>query len=386
MAIFDNIGGLLGDLSDYGFGVPKNTGLISDTADIDAINRRALMSGLINAGLTYAATPKNLNAGSPLPYLGRAALSGFGASQNVIDQALNTAYRNKMLAGRDDNIRTYEKDRQKITEQYDPLTKTWSVLGTSSLDAPKEEKPEGFTDAFANAANVLFSTTNPSDLTLDQRKQVAAYVKQLEKDKSPQNVINMPPPSKAILDVDKETLTGLTSSANSARSIANYTRNINSLIGDQQGSGVIKLGADVQNYLGIKSPTANVNQVVQAIATKGATEIRTPGSGSTSDLEFNAYRSAFPTLATSKEGRELMIQIADANATRNAKLSDWARKNVQEGTFSYEGLAAYDNSLGQAVSDKVRKKVDELTGNVQTAPSKLSPEGQSVFDKYRPRN
>ena len=140
MAIFDNIGGLLGDLSDYGFGVPKNTGLISDTADIDAINKRALASGGVNALLTYLATPKNLNAGSPLPYLGRAALSGFGAAQNTVDQALNTAYRNRMLSSRDDNIRTYEKDRQKITEQYDPLTKTWSVLGTSSLDAPKEAK------------------------------------------------------------------------------------------------------------------------------------------------------------------------------------------------------------------------------------------------------
>ena len=137
MAIFDNIGGLLGDL---GIGVPRNTGLISDTADIDAINKRALMSGGVNALLTYLATPKNLNAGSPLPYLGRAALSGFGASQNVIDQALNTAYRNKMLAGREDNIRTYEKDRQKITEQYDPTTKTWSPLAVSPLDAPKEAK------------------------------------------------------------------------------------------------------------------------------------------------------------------------------------------------------------------------------------------------------
>lgn len=101
MAIFDNIGGLLGDL---GIGVPRNTGLISDTADIDAINKRALMSGGVNALLTYLATPKNLNAGSPLPYLGRAALSGFGAAQNTVDQALNTAYKNRILAGRDDGF------------------------------------------------------------------------------------------------------------------------------------------------------------------------------------------------------------------------------------------------------------------------------------------
>ena len=138
MAIFDNLGGLLGDLSDYGIGVPKNTGLIADT-DIDAINRRALTSGLINAGLTYLATPKNLNAGSALPYLGRAALSGFGASQNTIDQALNTAYRNKILAGKEDNVRTYESDRKKITEIYDPITKETKRY-ESPLDAPKEAK------------------------------------------------------------------------------------------------------------------------------------------------------------------------------------------------------------------------------------------------------
>ena len=136
MAIFDNLGGLL---SDYGIGVPRNTGLISDTADIDAINKRALTSGLINAGLTYLATPKNLNVGSALPYLGRAALSGFGASQNVIDQALNTAYRNKILAGKEDNMRTYESDRKKITEIYDPITKETKRY-ESPLDAPKEAK------------------------------------------------------------------------------------------------------------------------------------------------------------------------------------------------------------------------------------------------------
>jgi hypothetical protein len=106
MALFDTnsgLGGLLGDLSDYGFGVPKNTGLIAD-ADRDAINKRALMSGGISALLTYLATPKNLNAGSALPYLGRAGLAGFGASQDVIDRSLNTAYRNKILAGRDDGF------------------------------------------------------------------------------------------------------------------------------------------------------------------------------------------------------------------------------------------------------------------------------------------
>jgi hypothetical protein len=107
MALFDTnsgLGGLLGDLGDYGFGVPRNTGGLVADAEREAINKRALLSGLISAGLTYAATPKNLNTGSALPYLGRAGLAGFGASQDVVDRSLNTAYRNQILSARDDKL------------------------------------------------------------------------------------------------------------------------------------------------------------------------------------------------------------------------------------------------------------------------------------------
>jgi len=113
MALFDTnsgLGGLLGNLGDYGFGLPSNTGGLIADEDRDAINKRALMSGLINAGLTYAATPKNLNTGSALPYLGRAGLAGFGASQDVIDRSLNAAYRNQILAARDNKDQLYTID------------------------------------------------------------------------------------------------------------------------------------------------------------------------------------------------------------------------------------------------------------------------------------
>ncbi len=110
MALFDRMGGLLGNLGDYGFGLPSNTGGLVADEDRDAINKRALLSGLISAGLTYAATPKNLNTGSALPYLGRAGLAGFGASQDVIDRSLNTAYRNRILSARDDTDKLYTID------------------------------------------------------------------------------------------------------------------------------------------------------------------------------------------------------------------------------------------------------------------------------------
>lgn len=54
----------------------------------DKLKNQALMQGLLGGVATYLATPKNLNAGSALPYLGKAYLGGMQQSQNVYDQAL----------------------------------------------------------------------------------------------------------------------------------------------------------------------------------------------------------------------------------------------------------------------------------------------------------
>jgi hypothetical protein len=343
MAFFDTNTSPFAGMNIFGAKQPEYLGGLLSQEQQDKLKNQSLLSGILGAGATYLAQPKNQNIGLGA-ILGKSYLGGMQGAQG----AYNTAAENEL-------------QKMKIAKEQRDALLDFQKAVPSDVREYEYAKNQGYGGNFQDWAREMANL------------------------KAPKTNINLPNPTKAILDVDKDTLTGLTSSANSARSIANYTRNINTLIGDQQGSGVVKLGADVQNYLGIPSKEANVNQVVQAIATKGATEIRTPGSGSTSDLEFNAYRSAFPTLATSKEGRQLMIQIADANAIRNSKLSDWARKNIQAGTFSYEGLAAYDNSLGNAVSDSIKQKVDALSGTAATNKPGLSQEGQTIYNLYKPK-
>ena len=135
--ITSGLGNLFDGMNVFGSSIPSG---ILDTAQEEKLRKQALFQGLLGTAATYLATPKNLNTGSALPYIGKAFLGGMNSSQDVIDRALNNAYRQKLLAGKEDNIRTYEKDRQKITEQFDPIKKTWTTLGTSSLDAPKEAK------------------------------------------------------------------------------------------------------------------------------------------------------------------------------------------------------------------------------------------------------
>ena len=340
MAFFDTGTSPFEGMNIFGAKQPEYLGGLLTQEQQDKLKNQSLLSGLLSAGATYLAQPKNQNLGLGT-ILGKSYLGGMQGAQGAYTAAAES-----------------EMNKLKIAkEQRD-----------AQLDYIKALP--------ADIREFQYAQENPAFLD---------YAKTMANLKAPKTTIQMPNPAKEILDVDKETLKGLVASTNSARSIANQTRTIDAAIGNAGGSGVVKLSADVQNYLGITSPEANVNQLVNAIATKGATEIRTPGSGSTSDLEFGAYKSAFPTLATSKEGRQLMVKIANANAIRNAKLSDWARKNVQAGTFSYEGLGAYDNSLGNAVSDDIKKQVEALQskGNAPLNVPSLSPQGQSVFEIYR---
>jgi hypothetical protein len=357
MALFDTNSGLGNlfngmnifgaKLPDYLSGVPGQgetpavPGLLNQ-AQQDKLRNQSLLSGILGAGATYLAQPKNQNIGLGA-ILGKSYLGGMQGAQGVY----NTATENEM----------------------------------NKLKIAKEQR-----DAELDRLKAI-----PNDIRqFEYGLENPAYFAREEKLKTlsrPTNIINNAP-AKAILDVDKGTIEGLVASTNSARNIANNTKTISSLIGNQQGSGAIKLTSDLQNFLGVKTPTANVNQVIEAIATKGATEIRTPGSGSTSDLEFGAYKSAFPSLATSKEGRDLMVKIADANAIRNAKLSDWARKQYQAGTFSYEGLAAEDNRLGRAVSPEIEARVKQLTGekaNVNNPNQAIFNQADQILNRTIPR-
>jgi hypothetical protein len=315
----------------FGAKAPEYLGGLLTQEQQDKLKNQSLLSGILGAGATYLAQPKNQNIGLGA-ILGKSYLGGMQGAQGVYSSATENEM-NKLKIAKE--LRDAELDRLKAIP--------------------------------TDVREFQFGLENPAYFARQEKLKTLA---------APKTNINLNP-NKALLDVDKGTIEGLVASTNSARSIANQTRTINSLIGSQPGSGAIKLTADLQNFLGVNTPTANVNQAVQAIATKAATEIRTPGSGSTSDLEFGAYRSSFPSLATSKEGRDIMVKIAEANATRNAKLSDWARKQYQAGTFSYEGLAAEDNRLGRAVSPEIEARVKQLTGE----KANVNNPNQAIFNQ-----
>ena len=137
MALFDNnpisaltnpvksgIGSLFEGMTPFGGSIPS--GVLAPEQEAKLRNQ-ALFQGLLGTAATYLATPKNLNAGSPLPYLGRAFLGGMGASQDVIDRAI----RQQLLAGRSDPFGTLDISKytpESIKEFQKTGNKDYSLL------------------------------------------------------------------------------------------------------------------------------------------------------------------------------------------------------------------------------------------------------------------
>jgi hypothetical protein len=105
----------------------------------DKLRNQSILQGLLGAGATYLATPKNLNAGSALPYLGKAFLGGMQQSQNVYDQA---------LAGKVKQLELEQGARKLEMEGLTPLEKLMKRRET--LSAVKQDDA-----SYTNAQNQI---------------------------------------------------------------------------------------------------------------------------------------------------------------------------------------------------------------------------------------
>ena len=145
MALFDTnsgLGNLFNGMNVFGTSIP--TGIL-DPAQEEKLRNQALLSGTLGTVANYLATPKNLNAGSALPYLAKAYIGGMGASQGTVDTALNNLYRQQLLAGRNDpfgNLDITKFTPESIKAFQQSGNKDYSALKPTQ-EAVRSESPFG---------------------------------------------------------------------------------------------------------------------------------------------------------------------------------------------------------------------------------------------------
>lgn len=199
---------------------------------------------------------------------------------------------------------------------------------------------------------------------------------------APTTQINLPAEGgkAALKELDLPRAQQFTSGAASARAFANDAKVIADLLKNTGGGDIVKLSTALMSRLGIQTDTVAAVDLANSLSVRGATQIRPPGSGSTSDTEFRAYLTAFPSLQNSARGREIMAKYGDAIAKRSAKLADHARKLIREDKFSEEEMANFDDKLGPVLQqdfwDLVRPS--DRAGAVQPPPATTAPVRREV--------
>jgi hypothetical protein len=164
--------------------------------------------------------------------------------------------------------------------------------------------------------------------------------------------------------LDAQQISGMSAKTIASREFANNAAAINNLLKGAGGGVTVKVGAELATALGLPSQTADANALATALQTRAATQVRAAGSGSTSDLEFKAYLSVFPSLMNSEQGRALMAKGLQAFADRDALIEKKARELFRDKNYSGQAIAEYDRSLGSVLGEEFKPFLSQ-TGATQ---------------------
>lgn len=191
-------------------------------------------------------------------------------------------------------------------------------------------------------------------LPKDQSFQISSSGKidQVSKGELVKNIIDKG--STELEKLDAQQISGMSSKTIASREFANNAAAINNLLKGAGGGVTVKVGADLATALGLPSQTADANALATALQTRAATQVRAAGSGSTSDLEFKAYLSVFPSLMNSEQGRALMAKGLQAFADRDALIEKKARELFRDKNYSGQAIAEYDRSLGSVLGEEFK--------------------------------
>ena len=348
------------------------------------IRQQSQQAGLLNFGLNLLAnsgpTDRPMTFGQRLA---PAILGGYQAAQGVTQSQLQQ----NLAAQKMQKENAFRKAIQE--SMVTRPTGTGLTQGGIGSQAEMLSRPEfgGEFAAESTRAGLLSNPNLPTTRTLDQNRFMTALAEYnplefakiqatAQKDTSPSKIKEfaafqaMPedqqkaylklqallnPPSQTtfvdkgpneLRQLDAKEISALSGKVNSAREFANTAGAIENLLTGLGGGQPVAVGAELAQFLGISSKTADANTLAKALQVRSATQVRAAGSGSTSDLEFKSFLSVFPSLGNTEQGRTLMSKGLRAFAERDALIEKKARELFDKNQYSAGAIAAYDASLG----------------------------------------
>jgi hypothetical protein len=370
--------------------------------------QRAENSALNMGALNAIAQLLSLSGAQPRPVgtgqaLGQALIGGLGGYQSSMDRTLNDMLRSTQVRDMLDKQAREKRFREQIGGAYSnrPSGTGLTMSGDGSQQQMLLDQIQDFgQEGRASTVGALQSNVNlPQERVLDQNKFMAAlseynpleYAKMtMTGDKAPDVIrtfesfskmnpeqqkqflafrsagtpqTNISLGDKGADKIQSKSVEGYVGRADSARQMAVASNVVADLLEGQGGGKAVQIGTDLARTLGLgdKGSIASADAAA-ALVTQTAVKVRPEGSGSTSNIEFDAYRQSVPSLANSQQGRRLMANINSAFADRNELLADYAMQLYRDGRYSLKAMKDYDQSLGAILPPNFNEQVTAITG------------------------
>jgi hypothetical protein len=364
----------------------------------------ALNMGALNAIAQLlslsGAQPRRVGTGQAI---GQALIGGLGGYQSSMDRTLQDILRSTQVQDMLEKQKREKAFRANVEKAYTtrPSGTGLTMSGEGSQQQMLLDQIQDFgQEGRASTVGALQSNVNlPQERVLDQRQLMSAiaeyapleYAKLVatgekapepvrtfeafskmnpEQQKQfltfrasgqPQQTVTMG--DKAIDKITSESVKGYFDRANSARQMAIASNVVADLLENQGGGKAIQIGTDLSRALGLgDKDTIATADAAAALVTQTAVKVRPEGSGSTSNIEFDAYRQSVPSLANSNQGRRLMASINERFADRNEALADYSAQLFRDGKYSLKAMREYDKSLGAILPPNFTEQVTAITG------------------------
>ena len=335
--------------------------------------------------------------------IGQALIGGLGGYQASMDKTLSDMAKSMQIQDMLEKQRREKAFRENVEKAYTnrPIGTGLTMSGDGSqqqmlIDQIKDFGQEGV----QSTVGALQSNVNlPQTRTLDQGRLMSAiaeyapleYAKLAASgEKAPEAIRTFeafskmnPEQQKAFLGfrsagqpqtnislgdkgADKifsKSVEGYVDRAGSARQMAIASNVVADLLETQGGGKAVQVGTDLSRALGLgDKQSIAAADAAAALVTQTAVKVRPEGSGSTSNIEFDAYKQSVPSLANSAQGRRLMANINTAFADRNEALADYAMQLYRDGRYSLKAMRDYDQSLGAILPSNFNEQVTAITG------------------------
>jgi len=322
------------------------------------LQNQATKRGLLTGALTYFATPKNLGAGSALPYLSKAYLGGMQGAQGTYDVA------SKNLT---DMMTLQKLGRQIELQGMTAGEKAQNYLDQSRLALSKDPENVALKQKVIDAENQLKKATTfaPPNIIFQQESAEKGVVgKGMGEDYL--DVIRAPKATRdrvAKLERADELLKGIET--------GKYTA-----YGLEVSKGLNSLGFPVAEDVG------NL-EAADALLKEYALSLRNPAGGAgmpgaMSDADREFLIKAAGSITNTPEGRKLMLDTQRALLKRDEEVAKLAReyrknsptKSIDEGF--YDVLEEYANKnplFGKPAEAKTSMEENMVGGDIQPKTS-----------------